>query len=106
MCGNIPLYITNFLTSILLSEKKYTNKDMMLEWRKQSGEIGKMQMTLCNTANSILGTLNPNTQQSNDGECKARNVNNSSKPTHPMMQININRQTVQLLLNNVMLPEC
>ena len=72
MCGNIPLYITNFLTSILLSEKKYTNKDMMLEWRKQSGEIGKMQMTLCNTANSILGTLNPNMQQSDDGERKAK----------------------------------
>ena len=72
MCGNIPLYITNFLTTILLLEKKYTNKDMMLEWRKQSGEIGKMQMTLCNTANSILGTLNPNTQQSDDGEHKPK----------------------------------
>ena len=44
----------------------------MLEWRKQSGEIGKMQMTLCNTANSILGTLNPNMQQSNDGEHKPK----------------------------------
>ena len=42
----------------------------MLEWRKQSGEIGKMQMTLCNTANSILGTLNRNTQQSDEGEHK------------------------------------
>ena len=42
----------------------------MLEWRKQSGQIGKMQMTLCNTANSILGTLNRNTQQSDEGERK------------------------------------
>ena len=70
MCGTIPLYISNFLTNIILSEKKYTNKDMMLEWRKQSGQIGKMQMTLCNTANSILGTLNRNTQQSDEGERK------------------------------------
>ena len=42
----------------------------MLEWKKQSSQIGQMQMTLCNTANSILGTLNRNTQQSNDGERK------------------------------------
>ena len=72
MCGTIPLYISNFLTNIILSEKKYTNKDMMLEWRKQSGQIGKMQMTLCNTANSILGTLNRNTQQSDEGERKPK----------------------------------
>ena len=70
MCSNIPLYRINFITNVLLSEKKYTNKDMMLEWRKQSGQIGKMQMTLCNTANSILGTLNQNTQQSDEGERK------------------------------------
>ena len=44
----------------------------MLEWRKQSGQIGKMQMTLCNTANSILGTLNRNTQQSDEGARKAK----------------------------------
>ena len=44
----------------------------MLEWRKQSGQIEKMQMTLCNTANSILGTLNRNTQQSDDGERKPK----------------------------------
>ena len=44
----------------------------MLVWRKQSGQIGKMQMTLCNTANSILGTLNRNTQQSDDGKCKPK----------------------------------
>ena len=68
MCGTILLYITKFLTNILLSEKKYTNKDMMLEWKKQSSQIGKMQMSLCNTANSILGTLNGNTQQSDEGE--------------------------------------
>ena len=72
MCGTIPLYISNFLTNIILSEKKYTNKDMMLEWRKQSGQIGKMQMTLCNTANSILGTLNRNTQQSDEDERKPK----------------------------------
>ena len=72
MCCNIPLYISNFLTHILLSEKKYTNKDMMLEWRKQAGEMGKMQMTLCNTANSLIGSLNRNTQQSDDGERKPK----------------------------------
>ena len=70
MCGNIPLYRINFLTNILLSEKKYTNKDMMLEWKKQAGQIGKMQMTLCNTVNSLLGNLNQNTQQSDEGEHK------------------------------------
>ena len=72
MCTKIPLYINNFLTKIILSEKKYTNKDMVLEWRKQSGQIGKMQMTLCNTANSILGSLNRNTQQSDEGEPKPK----------------------------------
>ena len=45
---------------------------MMLEWRKQSGQIGKMPMTLCNTANSILGSLNRNTQQSDEGEHKPK----------------------------------
>ena len=45
---------------------------MMLEWKKQSGQIGKMQMTLCNTANSIIGSLNRNTQQSDEGECKPK----------------------------------
>ena len=64
MCGTIPLYISNFLTNILLSEKKYTNKDMMLEWKKQAGEMWKKQMTLCNTAKSMLCSLNRNTQQS------------------------------------------
>ena len=72
ICGNIPLYINNFLTNILLSEKKYTNKDMMLEWRKQAGQMGKMQMTLCNTANSLIGSLNRNTQQSDDSERKPK----------------------------------
>ena len=43
---------------------------MMLEWKKQAGEIGKMQMTLCNTANSLIGTLKRNTQQSGEGERK------------------------------------
>ena len=44
----------------------------MLEWKKQSGQIGKMQMTLCNTANSILGSLNRNTQQSDEAERKPK----------------------------------
>ena len=44
----------------------------MLEWKKQSSQIGKMQMSLCNTANSLLGTLNRNTQQSNEGERKQK----------------------------------
>ena len=70
MCSNIPLHITNFLTNILLSDKKYTNKDMMLEWKKQAGQIGKMQMTVCDTANSLIGTLNRNTQWSDEGERK------------------------------------
>ena len=35
-------------------------------------QIVKMQMTLSNTANSILGTLNRNTQQSDDGEHKPK----------------------------------
>ena len=43
---------------------------MMLEWKKQAGQIGKRQMTLCNTANSLIGTLNRNTQQSDEGERK------------------------------------
>ena len=43
---------------------------MMLEWRKQAGQMGKMQMTLCNTANSILGSLYRNTHQGDEGECK------------------------------------
>ena len=72
MCANIRLYISNFLTTILLSEKKYTNKDMMLEWRKQAGQMGKMQMTLCNTVNSLIGSLNRNTQQSDEGERKPK----------------------------------
>ena len=44
----------------------------MIEWKKQSGQIGKIQKTLCNTANSILGTLNRNTQQSDEGERKPK----------------------------------
>ena len=45
---------------------------MMLEWKKQAGQMGKMQMTLSNTANSILGTLNGNTQQSDECERKPK----------------------------------
>ena len=44
----------------------------MLEWRKQAGQMGKMQMTLCNTANSLIGSLNRNTQQSDEGERKPK----------------------------------
>ena len=66
------LYVLVNFSNILLSEKKYTNKDMMLEWRKQAGQMGKMQMTLCNTANSLIGSLNRNTQQSDDGERKPK----------------------------------
>ena len=45
---------------------------MMVEWRKQAGQMGKMEMTLCNTANSLIGSLNRNTQQSNEGERKPK----------------------------------
>ena len=31
-----------------------------------------MQMTLCNTANSLIGSLNRNTQQSDEGERKPK----------------------------------
>ena len=34
--------------------------------------ISKMQMSLCNTANSLLGTLNRNMQQSDEGERKSK----------------------------------
>ena len=44
----------------------------MLEWKKQFCQIVKMQMTLCNTANSLIGTLNRNTQQSDEGEHKPK----------------------------------
>ena len=44
----------------------------MLEWRKQAGQMGKMQMTLCNTANSLIGSFNRNTQQSDDSERKPK----------------------------------
>ena len=45
---------------------------MMLEWRKQAGQMGKMQMTLCNTANFHIGSLNRNTQGCNEGELKPK----------------------------------
>ena len=44
----------------------------MLEWKKQAGQMGKMQMTLCNTANSLIGSLNRNTQQSHEGKRKPK----------------------------------
>ena len=44
----------------------------MLEWRKQAGQMGKMQMTLCNTANSLIGSLNRNMQESDEGERKPK----------------------------------
>ena len=43
----------------------------MLESMKQSSQMGKMQMTLCNTANSLIGSLNRNTQQNEEGKRKA-----------------------------------
>ena len=87
---NVVYILVTFLTNILLPEKKYTNKDMMLEWKKQSGQIVKMPMTLCDTGNYLLGSLNRNTQQSDEGERKPqKRKSSSSKPTHPMMQINI-----------------
>ena len=54
----------------------------MLEWKKQAGQIGKMQMTVCDTANSLIGTLNRNTQRSDEGErnpqkCKQQQQANS-----------------------------
>ena len=79
MCGNIPLYRIHFLKNIVPSEKKYTNKNMMLEWRKQAGQMGKMQMTLCNTANSLIGTFNQNTQQSDEGERKPKKSKQQQK---------------------------
>ena len=45
---------------------------MILEWRKQAGQMGKMQMTLCNTANSLIDSLNRNTQQSDEGKRKPK----------------------------------
>ena len=54
---------------------------MMLEWKTQAGEIGKMQMTLCNTANSIQGTLNGNTQQSDEGERKPQKCKQQQQQT-------------------------
>ena len=45
---------------------------MMLEWSKEADQFRKMQMTLCNTANSLIGSLNRNTQQSDEGERKPK----------------------------------
>ena len=45
---------------------------MMMEWRKQAGQIAKMQMTLCKTGNFLIGIFNRNTQQSDEGECKPK----------------------------------
>ena len=61
-------------------------------------------MTLCNTVNSLLGTLNRNTQQSDEGERKPKKQQQETDSSDDAD--NINRQTVQLLLNNVMLEEC
>ena len=51
----------------------------MLEWRKQVGQMAKMQMTLCNTANSLIGSLNRNTQQSDEGERKPKKHKHQQK---------------------------
>ena len=45
---------------------------MMLEWKKQSVQMVKMPMTVYDTAISLLGTLNRNTQQSDEGEHKPK----------------------------------
>ena len=45
---------------------------MMLGYKKQAGQIGKMEMTLCNTVNSLIGSLNRNTQQSDEDERKPK----------------------------------
>ena len=45
---------------------------MMVEWKKEFCQIVQMQMIVCNTANSLLGTLNRNMQQSEDGERKPK----------------------------------
>ena len=45
---------------------------MMLEWKKQADQMGKMQMTFCNTAKWVLGSFYQNTQQSDDGEGKPK----------------------------------
>ena len=45
---------------------------MMLEWKKQFCQLVQMQMTVCNTVNSLLGTFNRNTQQSDDSERKPK----------------------------------
>ena len=56
---------------------------MKLQLRKQAGEIGKMQMTLCNTGNFILGTLNRNTQPSDEGELKPKKRKQQQKADSP-----------------------
>ena len=45
---------------------------MMLEWKKQSVQMVKIPMTVYDTANSLLGTLNRNTQQSDEGKHKPK----------------------------------
>ena len=44
----------------------------MLEWKKEAAQIGNIQMTVYDTANSLLGTLNRKTQQGDEGECKRK----------------------------------
>ena len=56
----------------MFSEKTYSNKEMMVEFKKQASQMGIMQMTLCKTANSLLGTLNQNTQQSQEHQRKPK----------------------------------
>ena len=55
---------------------------MMLEWKKQSGQIVKMPMTLCDTANSLLGSLNRNMQQSDEGERKPQKRKQQQQQTN------------------------
>ena len=44
--------------------------------------MGKMQMTLCNTANSLIGSLSRNTQQSDEGEHKPKKHKQQQQQAH------------------------
>ena len=58
--------------SYVICLKKYTNNDMIAELQKQAAQMGKMQLTFCKTANSLLGTLNQNEQQSQEQQHKPK----------------------------------
>ena len=67
VCVLTIVYIgISFSNKNVFAEKKYSNKDIMAELQKQSTQMGRVQMSLCNTANSLIGTLNRNIQQTDD----------------------------------------